>query len=198
MTVSRPQVSEFIDLAQTTGGPSDAGAVDPMRHGSANSPWNALVSEPLINAYLNACYRIRRGADEHRLHIGTRCALPPAPAGSVQAVLSACNPGSRLLSDAANRVRRERLHLRLRRLSLSWLPALNCAADGSWPEPACWLPAVTPTLLDRLARTFGQYACVTVGSDRIIRLRLYRPEWQTLAQAQPQLLSAAGDAGAAT
>ncbi len=143
------------------------------------------VYPALLDAYLSAGYHNRRFSRELRigdLHAGTK----PAP-GRIHAQISACNPGSRKLSETANELRTRRLADRLTGYGLKADPAINTGPDGEWPEAAFWIEDADSALIDRLAIEFGQIACLVVETDALIRLRLYLPAWQPYAVIDQRL-----------
>lgn len=130
----------------------------------------------LLEAYLSARYRNQRMNRE--LRVGDLYADTLPTPGCVHAQLSACNPASGRLSTTENERRTRLLADRLARHGLKADPAINTGPDGEWPEPAFWIEDANLDVIDRLAGEFGQNACLAVGGDALIRLRLYLPAWQ--------------------
>lgn len=75
-------------------------------------------------------------------------------------ILTPCNPHSRRLPAGANRYRLRCLHMQLLRKGWTFYPALNSAADGSWPEAAVVIFDAPRAALLVLARRYGQNAVV--------------------------------------
>lgn len=88
--------------------------------------------------YLATCYRVYLPTATEDVRIGE-----PAPAvdawlaeheAETAAILTACNPGSRLLGTAANRrLQAALLHL-LHAMPHPMLPGCNIAEEGGWPD----------------------------------------------------------------
>ena len=134
-------------------------------------------ADVLLRAYLDATYRIQTGNGELTLSAGQRSPIETPLAGCVHAILTACNPGSAALCDDENTRRQTQLVQALAEHCLTWEPAENHAADGSWREPACWIPHIQPNLLDQLADRFGQNASLIIDDDGICRLRIHHAGW---------------------
>jgi hypothetical protein len=80
------------------------------------------------------------------------------------ALLTACNPRSRRLGGAANRVRQRQLRQLLRRLRYRTWPTAHRDLAGRWPDEAGVLLIDAPRrLVMRLARRFRQNAWVSGG-----------------------------------
>ena len=80
---------------------------------------------------------------------------------SAWAIVTACNPGAKALSEQENVLRAERL--RLAALNQGWrvCSARNDARRGDWPdEPGLLLPGCGETQAEQLARAYGQLAFV--------------------------------------
>lgn len=145
------------------------------------------IAEPaLLRAYLDACYRIGAGANAVDLTIGGRFPFPPR-ANTVHALVTACNPGSAILSDAQNDARMAQLASRVEELDLSAIPAVGGSRDGAWREPSLWLADANPVTVDALAAEFGQNACVVVDATGTITLRVYRDDWKQAAADDPRI-----------
>jgi hypothetical protein len=142
----------------------------------------------LLAAYLDTDYRIDGDHGEVTLRIGGCTALPAPVRGRVHAVLSACNPRSRLLTPAENAHADAALRDRIETMGVSWRPARGVGRSGDWPpEPSLWLQDIAVDRLDQLALAFEQNACVVVGADRRIRLRVYRADWRDQLPGHPDL-----------
>ena len=75
------------------------------------------------------------------------------------AFISACNPGSRLLSDRMNRIRHEALISHLVDQGRTWFPGIGVASGGSWrSEQSAFVPAIAVAEARWIARRFGQSA----------------------------------------
>lgn len=123
------------------------------------------MSATLQAAYRAARYRIDCGTRvvERRIGVIDRAAdaaLARAGCRLRWAVVTPCNPGSRALGVSENARRLRRLHAELERRGWRHLPALNCAADGSWPEPGACLLDIDGSAVAALARRYGQLAFV--------------------------------------
>lgn len=139
----------------------------------------------LLEAYLSARYHNTRSQRE--LRVGDRyTGVLPEP-GCVHAQLSACNPASAKLTATENERRSQNLASQLALRGLEVDPAINTAPDGTWPEQAFWIEGADPMVIDQLAVSFGQNACLMVGTDALIRLRLYLPAWQPYTATDPRL-----------
>lgn len=140
---------------------------------------NALSSStplhPLV-AYLAATYTVFSPTRTLRIAIGHPC-LDAPEREAVHAVLTACNPASRMLTDAENDIRTIALRDKLDALRLDWAQAMNAAPDGQWREPAFWIREASLDNIDSIALDCGQNACVVVEQDGIARLRVYRGDW---------------------
>ncbi len=139
----------------------------------------------LLDAYLAARYRNQRTNRE--LRVGDRYPDVLPASGCVHAQLSACNPASNSLSERENQRRTRQLADQLNRLELGFDPGINCAADGSWPEQAFWIENIDCRVVDQLASQYGQNACLVVGPDALIRLRLYLAAWHRYTNNDPRL-----------
>ena len=131
----------------------------------------------LLDAYLEALYRVPTDRGLLSLVPGERPAVEPPAPGQLHALLTACNPGSTALADDENGRRQAQLEQELDARGLHWCAATSQAADGRWQEAACWITGITPALLDQLADRFGQNASLTVAADGLCRLRIHRDDW---------------------
>ncbi|MDP9140500.1 MAG: DUF3293 domain-containing protein [Pseudomonadota bacterium] len=119
----------------------------------------------LESAFRNAYFRVTCAGREFIRRIGqidhaADAALKTAGCRSHWAILTPCNPDARKLSDADNAIRLATLRQQLDALKLRYLPSINSAADGSWPEPGCCVLDAAPVLTDELARQYAQLAYV--------------------------------------
>lgn len=120
--------------------------------------------DALRGAYLAARYRIDCGARTIERRIGRAdadAALAAAGCRVHWQLLTPCNPGSVPLDTAENDARLAALRRELMRLGWPHLPALNRAADGSWPEAGFCLLDADPAAVRALARRYGQHAIVS-------------------------------------
>jgi hypothetical protein len=83
--------------------------------------------------------------------------LPLVPEGDRQVVVSAWNPGSRVLPAAVNRARDTLLESELRAMGLEPGRARGRSADGGWCEEG-WLIPHRPARTRALLRRYGQVA----------------------------------------
>ena len=116
-------------------------------------------------AFLETAYHVVLADQTCVLHIGQNHpefdALLMQFGCSAWAIVTACNPGAKMLSDQENVIRAEQL--RLEALSRGWrvFPARNIATQGDWPEePGVLLPGCSEAQAEQLARAWGQLAFV--------------------------------------
>jgi len=76
------------------------------------------------------------------------------------AILTPCNPNASALPDADNAERLTALRAQLDAQNLRYLPSINSAADGSWPEPGFCVLDADPLLIAKLAREYEQIAYI--------------------------------------
>lgn len=149
----------------------------------------------LMRAYLDAVYHIGDGDNVHELVIGQH--FQPSPSRDrMHALITACNPGSLLLSGGENDARMVQLMRQVEKLGIHWQAANSESPDGDWREPSLWLTDIDVPMLDMLAATFGQNACVVVDAEGRIRLRIYRDDWRTPVPHDQRLQWAATEATA--
>lgn len=129
--------------------------------------------------YLATCYRVYLPTATEDVRIGE-----PAPAvdawlaeheAETAAILTACNPGSRLLGTAANRrLQAALLHL-LHAMPHPMLPGCNIAEEGGWPDEHSLIVAgLSRGEARRLAARFGQNALVWLVRGQPARLAWVR------------------------
>lgn len=116
-------------------------------------------------AYLKTIYRVCANGLEYDVVVGRVCVALDrwlSENGSTcWAFISACNPGSRLLSSRINRVRHYALIARLVDQGRVWFPALGVPSGGSWPsEPSVFVPNMTIADARWIAVSFGQNALI--------------------------------------
>jgi hypothetical protein len=106
-----------------------------------------------IQAYAEAHYEIElegRWIDAAELAQNTVGALPLS-------LISACNPRSQRLADAANSARQQQLRAQIEDSGVRWWSARGRSSDFGWLEPG-FLVEAELGLVDRWARTFDQHA----------------------------------------
>ncbi len=101
--------------------------------------------------------------------VGRRVRLPPGWAGRRLVMLSACNPGGRLMAPGWNRRRMATLREALRRTAF----AEGEGRLGRWSEPLLMATLPAPRGLV-LARRFRQNAVILLAGGRPARLVLLR------------------------
>lgn len=129
----------------------------------------------LITAYMNSAYRVRPDAvTAIEVRVGAPAAMleQHLPQASRFGILSAWNPDSRRLDDAANALAQARLALMIKRAGYISRPARN-APDTAWEEAASLLLDPPPDAVDALARRFGQAATLYWRRGEAVRLRAY-------------------------
>jgi 2-alkyl-3-oxoalkanoate reductase len=140
-------------------------------------------------AYRASVYVVRDGGAA----IETRIDQPsPALAAALArhgvdraALITACNPDSRPLSDTENRARQRALKAELAGAEMEFLPAIGRAADGSWKEPSLLVLGIDRAAALACARRWGQRAIVTYDADGCGRLR-YRPGTEAAEAVHPE------------
>lgn len=129
--------------------------------------------------YLATCYRVYLPTATEDVRIGE-----PAPAvdawlkeheADTAAILTACNPGSRLLGTAANRrLQSALLHL-LHAMPHPMLPGCNIAEEDDWPDEHSLIVAgLSRGEARRLAARFDQNALVWLVRGATARLAWVR------------------------
>jgi hypothetical protein len=98
--------------------------------------------------------------------------------GGFAAYVTACNPYSRMLTDAQNEARAARLRERLS--AARFLDGAGVIPDESWREPSLLINGIGLADIDALAHDFDQNAAVIVRSDRPAQLRIYRTDWRNI------------------
>ncbi|MCL2830059.1 MAG: DUF3293 domain-containing protein [Betaproteobacteria bacterium] len=145
-----------------------------MRELPSFSPFSPEQAS-LESCYRAALYRVfpNTGASLD-LRIGQSCAaletlFSGTPSDFSWAILTACNPASRLLPEEENASRQRQLGQRLSEWGYSTLPAENLADAGEnkdWPpEPAFFVISLPLPRALELAADFGQNAFVCGGGE---------------------------------
>ncbi|WP_017940593.1 MULTISPECIES: DUF3293 domain-containing protein [unclassified Thioalkalivibrio] len=116
-------------------------------------------------AYRAADYCLETGDGFHVLHIDRPAEQTVAwmtARGAQRLVLfTACNPGSRPLTEEGNRRRQQRLERAVTEQGLRAWPARNRDPKGQWPdEPGLAIADLPDDLLARWLEAFGQNAAV--------------------------------------
>lgn len=129
---------------------------------------------------LDAAYRATRyrvflpgGVRELRIGTpdGTLAAWLAGEGAADWAVLTACNPASKRLAEAENRVRQAALEIALLEMGLEPYTAENVADDAGWPaEESCFVTGLPADAARGLAARFGQNALVCGAADGVPRL----------------------------
>lgn len=134
----------------------------------------ARIAE-LVAAYLDADYRLELHGEWHPLAIGA-----PAPAiedafpGARRfGLLSAWNPHSVVLPEAANRDADERLRAALQDSGLPFRPGFSAARNRSWREPSWVVADMALPAFDAVTRRFGQLGTLAWRRGEPVRLRMH-------------------------
>jgi 2-alkyl-3-oxoalkanoate reductase len=88
------------------------------------------------------------------------------------ALITACNPDSRRLSDIENQTRQRQLKAELAAAEMEYLPAIGRAADGSWKEPSLLVLGIDRAAAMACARRWGQRAIVIYDGSGCGRLSM--------------------------
>lgn len=126
------------------------------------------ISDELIKAYLNTRYVVDMAGEDAAIRIGQH--LPEAIvrlAQSVEvgtwfevAVITACNPHSRRLSDAENQSRQGVLAELLGWHGIPMFPATGIGDEGEWSEPGFLVVGVSRSMAVSIGRCCQQNAVV--------------------------------------
>ena len=132
------------------------------------------MDEALIDAYRATNYRVTEGrtftlkVDEPSPELER---LYEERGLNSAAFITACNPGSRMVGDAENRQRMERLAADVAALGLTALRGVGEDPAGAWPgEPSFLVLGVSPEQAQDLGRKYGQNAIIWCGPDAVPRL----------------------------
>ncbi len=86
-------------------------------------------------------------------------------------IITACNPGARLLSDKDNGRRQAELETALSASQWPWRPSLAVDPAGRWPdEPGVCIGGIPADQARGLAAEYGQLALVSAGIRGMARL----------------------------
>lgn len=126
-------------------------------------------------AYLKTTYRVCANGLEFDIFIGRVCSALDRWLGdngwACWALLSAWNPGSRLLPGRINRVRHQKLVLHLVDQGRVWFPSVGIPSNSSWPaEQGVFVPDITVADARSVALRFGQNALVYGRRSTVARL----------------------------
>ncbi|MBK6973652.1 MAG: DUF3293 domain-containing protein [Sterolibacteriaceae bacterium] len=136
---------------------------------------NATPPKVLRASYLRTTYRVCANGIDFDIMVGR------ASVGldrwlrengwTFWAFISACNPGSRLLSGRMNRNRHEALISHLADRGRIWFPAVGVPNGSSWPsEPSVFVPTISVTDARWIGKSFGQNALLYGKRSTIPRL----------------------------
>ena len=120
-------------------------------------------------------YRAKTEAGDFELRIGGEHAVfdafLAAHDATCWAIVIACNPGAQIRSERENAAALRLLREHADALGLPWYPVSNHADDDKWPvEYGVLLLGASLDGACRLAREFGQLACVAGTTSRSARL----------------------------
>jgi hypothetical protein len=137
-------------------------------------------SQPPLDAYRRAVYRVDAPAGSFDLRIGERSerldALLVEHGVRVWGLVTAVNPGSVRRTDEDNRARTARLCARIEELGRRWLPTRGLDPDGAWPdEPGFLVLGADARETVALGRAFEQAAVVVGGAGGPAELRVVAP-----------------------
>ena len=128
---------------------------------------NRLASDgtSLWDAYRRTTYAIRTNDGELQIHPGRRSPELDALLGRERvhqwAYVTACNPGSRLLSSDENASRQKALMAAVRDCGLIFFEGESALDAAVWPpEPSLLILGISPDEARSLGRQFGQLAIV--------------------------------------
>jgi hypothetical protein len=136
----------------------------------------AELDPDLVQAYRDAVYEIHADAvillevseyshSLEELHKEHQC--------TTSALITVCNPHSRLLSAAENHARMLVLIEAVEKLGYPYLPAVGRDPTGKWPdEPSLWIAGLTKNEAEDLARRFEQNGFLWIEEDTTPQLIL--------------------------
>lgn len=135
-----------------------------------------MLDATTLQAYRETHYRVQ-GERGFVLRVGQHspplAQLYSAEGVNCSAFITACNPASQRLSDAANASRQVQLEAELAARGLHWLPAVGEHPSNQWPGERSVLVLGLPLeQARRLGRQFGQNALVWADADAVPELVL--------------------------
>ncbi len=136
--------------------------------------------DPLLLAFASTDYRVALPEGAETVRIGNRHQRLDRLAGRAWwAIVTAFNPGARLVDTAENRLRHQQLIGLCREQRISTLPCINIDPTGQWPdEPSLLMSDVAVDTAISLARHFGQRAVVCGRAGQAAELWLVDGRWQ--------------------
>lgn len=135
----------------------------------------------LEHVFTDAAYQVSLDDAWLTLTIGNAC--PETLAAWLRAhgnrtgwVITACNPGAKILAPGINAARNRALHDWTDQHGLPCLESINVDPDGQWPdEPGLLIGDLEEGLARVLAQRFGQFAIVAAPPDRPVDLLWLSP-----------------------
>jgi hypothetical protein len=139
---------------------------------------NSAIPPDRIRAYALTDFRVLT-EEPFTLRIGQRSVqlgeLHDAHQTDCSAFVTACNPGSELLTEATNAERHAALVSELAARGLSFIEGMGTDSSNKWPgERSVLVFGILPEHTKSLGRQFDQNAIVWSGADAIPRLILLR------------------------
>jgi hypothetical protein len=117
------------------------------------------MARSIVSAYRFAEYRVDT-SPPFTLRVGEPCAaldaLLASHAADTWAFVTACNPGSVVLSVEVNAERMKQLREMLNRFVT--YPGESCGPDGQWAEASVLVIGISRTAVVEVAKAFGQAA----------------------------------------
>jgi hypothetical protein len=139
---------------------------------------HAAVSHPLAAAFLATRYRVQLDGAWLETRVGARAPALAAwlarHGADAASLVSARQPGGRLLPEAQNQRRERQLRRCIAALDLATWPAEGVADDGGWREPSLWVPGLQGAACRRLMQQFAQLAWVEYDASGLAQLRWTR------------------------
>jgi hypothetical protein len=143
---------------------------------------------PIINAYWDAEYRFENAGIAMALRFDRplwmgHCEPLPASFPATWGIVTACNPGSRMLSADENKARTQLLARRIAELGVRHSAALNTTPEGGrggweeWEEPGFAVWEIERAILLDLARIFEQRAVIWGSSGKVGILETATERW---------------------
>ncbi len=130
----------------------------------------------VLRAYLDARYWADPPGGRIALIIGRVPELPGAmDVGAGCALITACNPGSVVRSDADNEAANALLRERLTQVAATIFAGDGGSADGAWSEPSWFALGIAPEAAGALGREFGQYAILAARAHEPLELHVLDP-----------------------